>query len=324
MLMAPIYTGGRLKSLVRAAFERERAAFSDAGNVQLDTTLRIRETYYQVLLGGEIVKAAQSRFEAVSALLSNTRVIVSAGKGIEASLNRVEAELADAQRQLTTARNDQAKALLDLKAVMGVDLDSEITLSDPLLFVPPGMDLAALRIQANKSHPTLLAARSRAAAATAQIGAARGSFQPQVYGIAMADAFASNRKSTGTYTFGITISFPLFDGGDRQSQTEHARAVKDRAEAELQDAELRIAREIQQAWLDVETAAQNYQTAQTALIAAQAAYDVTAIRVLNQKAILLEQLDALAALTQARANVANALFDHSTAVARLKRATGEI
>jgi outer membrane protein TolC len=42
----------------------------------------------------------------------------------------------------------------------------------------------------------------------------------------------------------------------------------------------------------------------------------------NGKAILVEQLDALAALTQARTNVAQALYDHSLAAARLQRAVG--
>ena len=37
-----------------------------------------------------------------------------------------------------------------------------------------------------------------------------------------------------------------------------------------------------------------------ALQAAQSAYDVTALRVQNQKGLLVEELDALAALTQAR------------------------
>jgi outer membrane protein TolC len=52
------------------------------------------------------------------------------------------------------------------------------------------------------------------------------------------------------------------------------------------------------------------------------AYDVMVLRVENQRSILLEQLDALAALTQSRANLAQALYDHSIAVARLQRAIG--
>ena len=141
--------------------------------------------------------------------------------------------------------------------------------------------------------------------------------------MAMADGFTSRLQGTREgYTVGIVVSLPLFDGGQRKAESAQARAQQERADAEVRDLELRVAVEVQQAWLDVGTAAENYRTAQTALLAAQSAYDVTTLRVQNQKALLVEQLDALASLTQARTNIAQALYDHSLAVARLNRAAG--
>ena len=93
-------------------------------------------------------------------------------------------------------------------------------------------------------------------------------------------------------------------------------------ELESREAEQRVVKEVRQALLDEETGAQNYRTAQTAMQAAQAAYDVTVLRVQSQKAILVEQLDSLAALIGARANIAMALYDHAIAIARLNRAIG--
>ena len=140
----------------------------------------------------------------------------------------------------------------------------------------------------------------------------------------MADAFASRSTGNGTgYTAGLTVSFPLFDAGQRQSVVARAHGQQQRAAAEAQNMELRISNEVRQAWLDVETAGQNYRTAQTAVQAAQSAYDVIVLRVQNQKSILVEQLDALAALTRARANLAQSLYDNSLATARLLRAIGK-
>ena len=61
----------------------------------------------------------------------------------------------------------------------------------------------------------------------------------------------------------------------------------------------------------------------SALAAAQSAYDVVKVRVEAGKGIQVEQLDSLAALTRARANVAKAMFDHFVAKARLTRAIGD-
>ncbi|HZP83285.1 MAG TPA: TolC family protein [Chthonomonadaceae bacterium] len=324
MLMVPLYTGGRLNSLARAAAERERAAAEEVGGVQAETALQIKEAYYRALLAAEIVKAAQARVEADTALLQTTRAQFEAGKGIEASVRRVEAEQADAQRALTSARNDQAKALLDLKAAMGVRLDSALTVSDALAFQPPGGDLASALKAASDNRPELRAARLRVHAAGAQTSAAKSAYQPQVYGTAMADGFSGRNDSGVGYTVGLTLSIPLVDGGQRRAEVAQARAMQERAAAESRSLELTVAKEVRQAWLDVETAAQNYRTTQMALQAAQAAYEVIALRVQNQKSILVEQLDALAALTQARANLAQALYDHATAVARLQRATGRL
>ena len=322
-LLAPLYTSGRLSNLVRAASLRERAVTQDVGAVQAETGLRIKEAYYRALLAGEVIKVAQSRVDADIELVRNAQALFTAGKGLEASVRRGEAERADADRALTTARNNQAKALLDLKAAMGVQLDSDITLADPLTFLPPAGDLAKQLADAAQTRPELLASRSRVQAAEAQTRSVRGSQGPQVAGMAMADGFTSHPLGTREgYTVGIVISLPLLDGGQRKAETAQARAHAERADAERRDLELRVANEVTQAWLDVSTAAENYRSAQTGLQSAQASYDVTALRVQNQKGILVEQLDALAAVVQARGNVAQALYDHALAVARLQRAVG--
>ncbi len=322
-LMFPLYTGGRLNNMVRAASERQRAALADVGGVQAETALMLKDAYYRALLAAEFVKVAQARVDAGKELVRTTQARLDAGKGIEADVRRTEAELADAVRMITTARNDVKKAVLDLKTVLGVRPDSDITLSDTLGFLPPAGDVNRSLAEAARTRPELEAARARSSAAQAQTGSVKGSLQPQIYAGVMADAFTSRSMGNGKgYTAGVTVSYPLFDAGQRRSEVTRARAQQQRAAAEAQNMELRVSNEVSQAWLDVETAAQNYRTAQTAVQAAQSAYEVIVLRVQNQKSILVEQLDALAALIRARANLAQALYDHSLAAARLQRAIG--
>jgi outer membrane protein TolC len=320
-LMVPLFTGGRLQALVRAAAARERAVVADLDGVRAETSLQIKEAYYHTLLAVERVKAAKARVDATTEMVRTTQAQYAAGKGLEAAVRRVEAERAAAQRDLTFASTAQTKALLDLKMAMGVRLDSDITLTDPLVFAPPSGDLNSQLAAAVQTRPALLASRARLAALRQQTGAARAAQGPQVYGMAMADGFTSQPTGTRSgYTLGAVLSLPLLDGGQRRAETAQVQAQQERAEAELRDLELRVANEVQQAWLDLAAAAENYRTALSGLQAAQAAYNVTALRVQNQKGLLVEQLDALAALTLARGNVAEALFDHMLAAARLQRA----
>ncbi|MGC8669370.1 MAG: TolC family protein [Chthonomonadales bacterium] len=323
-LMAPIYTGGRLSSLVRAAGAAAHGAAEDLSETEVETAFTIKIAYYRGLLAEELVKVAQARLDATEELVRNADALFREGKGIEASLRRAEAERADAQRELTTARNNAAKALLDLKTAMGVSLDSGVRLTDALAFVPLHADPSQAIAEALKRRPAVRAARARLAAASAQVDAAKGSLSPQVYGAAMADAFSSKAMGTGSgYTLGVVVSFPLVDAGQRRSEVSGAQGAKLRAEAEEQGVELQVTNEVRQAWLDVVTAEENYHSAESALRSAEAAYAVTALRVQNQKGIQVELLDAIAALTRARANLAQALYDHSAARAALQRAMGE-
>ena len=76
--------------------------------------------------------------------------------------------------------------------------------------------------------------------------------------------------------------------------------------------------------MDLGTADANVISARESVQSAQATYDVAALRVSSGKAILVEQLDALQALTQARAELASALYDRRIARARIARGTGTI
>lgn len=324
-LMAPIYTGGVLKGQVRAARARESAAVFDREGTQVEVAQRVREAYYRALLGLDMERSAQARLDASSETVRTAQALFTAGKGLEASVRRAEADQADAQRMLTSTRNDRAKALIDLKVAMGVRLEDEVNLSDTLAFSPARDSLASQLAEAARLRPELQASRRRLSAAHSQTGAATGAQGPQIYGMAMADGFTGHLSKTREgYTVGLVVSLPLLDSGQRSAEIAKARAREERAEAEASDMSLRVEAEVRQAWLDIQTAAQNYRTAGAALQSAQAAYDVTALRVRSQKGLLVEQLDAMAALTQARTSLSQALYDHAAANARLRRAVGKI
>ncbi|MCX6358689.1 MAG: TolC family protein [Armatimonadetes bacterium] len=322
-LMAPIHTGGRLAGLTRAARQRALAADAGVGVERADTALMIRDAYYRALLAAEMVKVARARVEAAAEMERTAQALFDAGKGIQAAVARARAERADGQRMLALAQNDEAAMLIELTTAMGIQPDSPITLSDALTEAPAPPDPAALVAEALRTRPDLLAARARVEAARADAQAARGARGPQVYGAAMADAFApSSMGRNGGYTVGAVVSLPLLDGGRLKAEAEAAQAMVRRAEAQLQAAELRTRAEVARAYLDAQTARAGLTAAQEALAAAQEACDVALLRVQNQKAIPLELLDAVATLTEARTNRARSLYDGLAAAARLRRAAG--
>ncbi len=324
MLMAPIYTGGLLSGIVAASVAREKEAFDELSGMRAEVALMVRESYLRALYGAELVKAQRARMEAAEAMVGVAKAQLDAGKGIEAFVRRAEAELAEAKQEFTMAENDRRKMILDLLAEMGAALDSRVSLIEEPAFRAFEGTLEANLGSAKQNRGELLAMRQRVRAAQAELTSAKGALHPQIYGFAMGDSF-SPRDMEGRnsgYTVGLALSLPVFDGGMRRSEIAKSRAMLEKAKADVERMEIRTAKEVRQAWLDIETAESIYQSSRLALVAAKAANDVVAIRVESGKAIQLEQLDALATLTRARANLAKSNYEQQLAIARLDRAVG--
>jgi outer membrane protein len=320
MLMVPILVP-RNNAMVTATNWQVKAAEAELTEARADLSLTVIESFDRVLLARRVILAEEAKVTASTELVRTTQALFEAGKGIEATVHRAQAELSRAQRALTTARNEEAKAVVELQAIIGLDFAPAIEPSGDFDTAAPEQLTEYLR-RGKASRGLLLAARAKLVAASAEVRAAEGQRAPQLYGVAMGDA--TNRGDMGGVTAGLTLSFPLFDGGRISAEASRARSMRSKAEAQVREAELTVEKEIRQAYLDVHTAMANAESAKLSVTAAQSAYDVTALRVQAGKSILVEQLDALEALTRARADLAQALFDQTVAAARLRRAAGGV
>jgi len=121
---------------------------------------------------------------------------------------------------------------------------------------------------------------------------------------------------------GLTAVLPLFDGGMRRQAVLKAQADRLAAQADADAVRLDAEAEVRMAWTAIEAAGASLTAARAAVEAARAAYSVIELRVQNQKAILVEQLDALMAVREAEEAVARAEFDRQIAIVKIERVIG--
>lgn len=319
MLMLPILADD-VRAMAVSAKWQSRAAAGDYREAELELELSVRQSYFVVKSMHEDVLAAQASYDALLEMLKTTTARFEAGKTIEASVQRVQGELSRAERDVKTAKNSEAKANLDLLQVIGGKLDAQVQLlgvTDP---EAKTFQIESLVKSAMANRGLVIAGTARTKASEAELRAAKAQSNPRLYATGMADA--TNRRDMGGLTLGLSMSFPLFDGGRVRSEIDKARSMKARAEADLATAKLQVEKDVRQSLLDYETALANLKSASASAEAASSAYDVISVRVEAGKAILLEQLDALDLLTRARTDVAKARLDLLSAFARLSRATG--
>lgn len=319
MVMAPLFAR-ELNLRVGAARWQVRAAAAEVHEAESEVILMVTERYWATQSLAEEIAALESRRTAIQELLRTTQARFEVGSTIEASVSRVQAELSMVERRLVTTRNESAKAALDLRALLGRPMDTPLELSPHPAPSAPIMDVSEWVRIAQAQRGKLLAAKARVGASESELRAARALNQPKLYAVGMADA--TNLRHMSGVTVGLSLSFPLYDGGRIRAEISEAKSMQLTAEAQFEMAKLEVEKEVHQAFLDRQTALANTQSAESSLLSAEASYEVIRLRVEAGKAILLEQLDALQVLAEARAELTRSQFELKVAEAMLRRAAG--
>jgi outer membrane protein TolC len=324
MLMYPLYTGGRLSGQVNTAGAIKNAVDWDTASTELDVALAARIAYDTVLLMRSYVHVYQKRVDESSERVRIADAAYKEGRIAKYDLLRNQTDLADSQQKLNDSQKDVEVALADLKNVMGVSQSSTSAVSDELVCRDFGRDLAGLEAVAIKQRPEVAAARARVKSAESLVGVAKSGYRPQIYFTGMQD-FATTRRDgfDQGYMLGVSAAIPLLDGNLRRSDVQEARATVSQTKANEREAVLLVARDVAAQTAEFNAETRNVTLSQAAVDQAEEDYRVIKLRYDSGKAINVEVLDALASLTRARTNYADALYRQNVARERLVRAIGE-
>jgi outer membrane protein TolC len=326
-LMVPLSTGGRVASRARAAAAGQRAVEQDIESMLLEVAYMVRAAYWEALYRAEMVQVQEESVNEQRERLRVDQAKYDAGKIPLFYVLRDKAELADAEQELTDAQRDAEAALLDVRAAIGLPLTAPLQLTDALQYDPAAADPNAeeLAAQARTNRPEVRALAARVEAAQREVAARKAAYRPQLDAMLMFDAEkASGMGLDGGYTVGLVGSLPLFDGGERKAGVAEAEAMARKLERDQEALALRIERELRGALLDLAAANRNVRTALEAEASAEEDHRVAAVGYDAGKLINLEAVSALAALVQARTNVAEARFEFNLATDAVRRSAGAL
>ena len=182
-LATPLYTGGRLNAGVKKARFDMLSARSDVELTAVEMAYQVRAAYLQALLYKAEHLVHQEHIGVQQELLRIAQARYREGNGLKSDVLRVRTELANAQRMLNDEHALLNNTLFDLKATMGVDLASEITVTDSLAFSSwQGEPLSVLIQQTLKKHPAIQSAEAEIEAARQNLRMVQAQYLPQVYG----------------------------------------------------------------------------------------------------------------------------------------------
>ncbi len=320
-----LYTGGRVGGQISQAEANYDAALARQGTAEAQIAQQAREAYYGVLLGESSVTSASETLAAAQKQSSDAQSRFEAGVAARFDVLRAQTSLSEAQQNVTQARNQVENARLSLNRVIGVPQTSSYTLTNPELAPLPSDNVTILVETAERQRAEVLGSRAQVAASEAGISIARAEGHPEIDVSANYQAVSNASSVQGSgWTFLISGNLSLFNGGKTRADVAAATSLTEQSRANLTDTLQAVEQDVRQAYLNVQTARTNIDTATARLAQAADAYDVATVRYQAGVGTATELADALAQLASARTNLDGARYNYNIAYARLQRALGFI
>ncbi|HEX2595181.1 MAG TPA: efflux transporter outer membrane subunit [Luteimonas sp.] len=323
----PDFWGGK-RARWEAALGQARAAEVDAQAARLLLAGNIASAYIglaQATAAHDVALAEKSR---AAHLLALSQQRAKAGIDSQLPLRQAETSVASAQQQADAAQQHIDAARTALAALLGKGPDRGLAITKPVLLQAPAPGVPTVLPSELLGHrPDVVAARWRVESARQGVRASKAAFYPTINLAAMvglASGGLSNLFNTDSAFVqgGPAISLPIFDGGGLRSQLARSDAEYDLAVAAYNQSLVGALREVTDALQNARALDAQLASAQTAVTAARAAWQLAQAR---YHAGLGTQLDVLAAqqpLLQLEQQIAALHAQRLDAAVDLDRALG--
>lgn len=326
-LSYPLYVGGRIVAEIEASrlltmLARERVTLTAD-----ELIFNLSSTFYNLLRFEANVKATEANLKALEEARKNIEEQVSVGRLPRVDLLKVNTRLAAVRQELVRARNEVDLAYALLKTLMGLDVTEPLKVKGALAFTPQILALPEDLAEADLRHPELQARRRAVEVQAQQVRIAQGARLPSLHAraqYAVGTGFEQFDPDFHDVTAGLTLSIPIFTGGQLSQRVAQEEARLARAREEYEKARLDVHLGVQDAHLKIDEASERVRVAEAALEEAREVLRIEGLKVELGRGVIEDLLDAQAAELQAETNYTRALADYNTALVGRQKAIGRI
>jgi outer membrane protein TolC len=327
----PIYTGGAISANREAARHDESATTWSQKLTAIDLAYNARQLYWAAVTAAASVDVAEAQIARTERLLDDARALREAGMAVNADVFAAEARFSAAEVDLIRTRNEEAKALASLRSLLGIDPDVVIQLKDARTFqIPaPPRDLASIEQSALENRPELKIGAARIESLGAQARTVNANRRPMVAASGLYRIARPNQRFlpledvvNDSWRIGIGASWQVFDGSRTKEQVAVVHAEQRALQHDIGELERQIRLEVATSRLELESALEAVDAADTSVAAAEAWEEASSERYAVGLAVLSEVLDAQADLSAAEVAQVRTRASAWMAEAALMRSVG--
>lgn len=310
----------------RAAKAGVDVASLEAEVTKRDVMAMVGLLYVEALRADEAVKARLADIELAEQLLKLAKDRKAAGVATGLDVTREEVQLENNRQRWLVSTNEQESARLNLIRALGISFDLRLVLTDELKLVAAGEPktedaLASareqrleLRAQENRQK---LAALSLSSVASERVPSLSLNGDYGWIGVKPEDALA-------THTIGLTLSVPIFDGGQREGRISENRSRVRQESIRMKDVADQVTLEVRNALLTLDSSRQQVAVAQKGVDLSAKELTFARDRFSAGLGTNIEVTNAQTSMARARDNLIEALFRFNASRINLARAKGEI
>lgn len=304
-------------------------AEAEYGSTQQALALRVSQAYFNILAARDNLQFAQAETEATRQRLRQTEQRFEVGLSAITDVHEARAGYDAAVAQEIAAQNQLDVAREALREITGISFEELAPLEEDIpLVAPEPADIERWVETAVDHNLELLAAAAATKLADQEIENQKAGHYPTLDLQAQHSRNDSDAPTFGSEqednTLTLQLSVPLYQGGFTSSRVREAYYLYNRAQEQLESQRRATVSQTRQAYMNVvagisqvKARAQAVASAQTALEATQAGYEVGT-------RTIVDVLAAQRELFRAKRDYAQARYDYILSTLNLKRAAGTL
>lgn len=322
----PIFTGGELQGQIGQAKANYRSMLSAEEQAYNEMKETATTGYFNMLNATNMKALRQESVDRLQAHLDNVIAQYNVGIVARADVLRSEVELANAQQNYITASNEYDVAEATLNNIIGTPLGTTLLLKDRLQYEPYENDMAYCLAYSEQHRPELKQAEYAIDSAEAALVVARSGHMPKVYANASNNWGGNGSDWPGdddeNWSVGVTASMNVFDSGVTWSKIHAAQENLAKAKESQRQIKDNVELEVRTDYLNLREVEKRITTTQVAVASAEEDYHIAVVRYQAGVGTNIDVMDAQEALTQAKTNYYQALYNYNTSKAALNTSMG--
>ena len=330
----PLFAGGKLVAGYRQQSLHQEAAQHEYDAAQNTVMSTVKQRFYAVLLARSRVIVQEEMLKLLEEELRSEESKRDAGVVSDFNVLRAEVELANNRAPHIKAQNEARITLDELGQVLGLtgpalqSTTARLDIAGELSFEPFAVKLEDALTSAYEKRPELKQLELRQQAARQGIKIAQAGYLPAidlVGGYDVRKSGYSDRLGDELHGWkaGVQGQWTVFDSFQTAGDVSRARSEEALARTQLEQARVNVEVEVRRAWSSLIEANELVRASQKVVEQARESLRLARSRFDAGVATQLEVLDTQVALTDARNNEVQALYQYNVARASLEQAMGE-